>query len=237
MNAYTYFESVKKEGEYLKLKNGLSKISEKCAELFGKNIKFASKVSNIICKQKYYITCTKPDSSESKFICDNLYLCTSLKAANEIKFESCPEIINYLSKCKYQSCLRFYIKFKKPVLNKVNWTSICGHIKSIWITKLDDYTVLGPYVDSIQADDMKKLTNQQIVDNLLYDIKMYTQSSDQDLSVQTSIGAYWEDAIEILSPSFYETNQNLFHVRDTFKCTVLPKPNDQGWMNGSLYTI
>jgi protoporphyrinogen oxidase len=232
MNAFTYFDSFNKEGKYLKVKNGLSSIIDKCNNLLQDHIKLNSKVLNIICGQKYYITL----ENATKLTCDKLFLCTSLKSANEIKFESCPELSQYLSLCKYQSCLRFYVKFKSPVLSNFEFTNICGHIKSGWIVKIDDYTVLGPYVDGVLADTMKSKSEQQIINDILEDLKTVGIKTTIE-NVDSSVGAYWEDAIEILKPEFYTKNAILFNISDTLKCTVLPKPIDQGWLNGVLYNL
>ncbi len=242
MNAYHFFKSELKEGEYLKLKGGLSQIIHNCWSKFKNHMLTSTLVTNVthithITQPAHFqINITNATSNHpSLVISKHLYICTSIEHIEHINFTNLTQQINrILPLTKSESSMRFYILVNNNI--DIPEQQIVGQIPFKWIIKISN-KIFMIYVDSILADYINTLPNEEISNtwinmmNHIYNINLTNKD------IKRVIKAYWKNAFEILTPLYFMNNNHKLIEELPFTLTSIPTIEGQAWMNGHLYDI
>ena len=235
-------KSLKEEGKYIVMRDGLSQIIERATDLIEESsigkykIQYNCSIKKVIYDGNSY---TVYDCNNKAYYCENLYLCANLKCALEIEFEGIPEVKEYLSLAKLKHCLRCYVYFDKPI--NIPYKFIMGKYLGKYSIKYTDNLWLVAYPDDILALKLYNMPKERFINDW---IEMINREFNLSLNYKDTLNkycGYWEDAYCILKREFYEKGDDLRSKlkRKNILVTTLPKDNGENsaWMEGHLFEI
>jgi protoporphyrinogen oxidase len=235
-------KSLKEEGKYIVMKDGLTQIIERATSLIeassiGKyKIQYNCGIKKVVYDGSIY---TVYDCNDKVYTCENLYLCANLKSAREIEFEGIPEVREYLGLAKLKHCLRCYVYFDKAI--NIPYKFIMGKYLGKYSIKYSDNLWLVAYPDDILALKLYNMPKERFINDW---IEMINREFNLSLKYEDTLNkfcGYWEDAYCVLNKDFYKKGNEL-RLRLKSKnilVTTLPKDNgeDAPWMEGYLFNI
>jgi hypothetical protein len=230
-NAITYFDSVKNEGDYLYISEGMEYMLKKISLPFLDKIRFNTEVKSVEKNGEEYLVRTDKDLYNTK----KLYICVNLGSAKKIEYINLENVSRYLNLGLSKECLRVYV-----VLNKrldIEYGSISGKFLSKWTLRITDKVWMVTYTDGTLA---KKLENMEIKELIRTWINDMNNLFNKDLTfndVVYYVSGYWDDAYAVLSKEFYKGNK--VKLPDNLMITSLPKGKGENtaWIEGHLYKI
>lgn len=229
-------KSLKEEGQYIVMKEGLSQIIERATLLVKDKIRFKHGITKVVYDGAKY---TVYDSHNNKYECENIYLCANLKCAREIEFEGIPEVQEYLGLAKLKHCLRCYTYFDKPI--NIPYKFIMGKYLGKYSIKYSDNLWLVAYPDDKLALKLYNMPKERFIKDW---IEMINKHFNLSLTYEDTLNkycGYWEDAYCVLLPEFYKKGESLRTTLINKKILITSLPKDKGeneaWMEGYLFQI
>jgi protoporphyrinogen oxidase len=229
-------KSLKEEGQYIVMKDGLSQIIERATLLVKDKIRFKHGITKVVYDDAKY---TVYDSHNNNYECENIYLCANLKCAREIEFEGIPEVQEYLGLAKLKHCLRCYTYFDKPI--NIPYKFIMGKYLGKYSIKYSDNLWLVAYPDDKLALKLYNMPKERFIKDW---IEMINKHFNLSLTYEDTLNkycGYWEDAYCVLLPEFYKKGESLRTTLINKKILITSLPKDKGeneaWMEGYLFQI
>lgn len=225
-DAYTYFACMQKEGQYFYLKGGQEQVLTLARNFLNPHIAYNSPVKVVQKnRDKSWTLFTDAAVIQSS----KIFVTCNLAAATQIKWIKCPEIPRYLSCAKSLPCLRWFCVFNRPVI--LPSENFSGDNPGKWSFRINDFVWLISYVD---GPLVAKVKQGNIVNGWIDFVNKTFRTSIKYDWVQESIVAEWQDAYNILLPSYFTNRPQL---PENCFITSVAKPCGQAWIEGSLIRL
>ena len=224
-DAHTYFSCLSQEGEYFYLKGGQSQILQAAMDKLRNHIKFNTPVE-YVSKEKGGWLIGTPDE---KIFAEKIYISSNLSASKKILWLGAPEISRYLNTARSMRCLRWFLIFKKPL--KLPQTDFSGDFPGKWSFRLNDFVWLISYVDGDLVDQVKK---GNLASEWINFVRRFFGSDITYEDIEEQIVADWNDAYNILLPSYFKNRPKL---PKNCVITSVAKPCGQAWIEGALIRL
>jgi hypothetical protein len=225
-DAYTYFSCVQREGQYFYLKGGQQQVLMAARNLLKDHISYNSPVKVV---EKNIDNSWTLFTDAARINCSKIFVTCNLSAAKKIKWIKCPEIPKYLACAKSMPCLRWFCIFKQPVV--LPSKNFSGDNPGKWSFRINDFVWLISYVD---GPLVAKVKQGNIVNEWIDFVNKRFGTSIKYEWVEESIAAEWEDAYNILLPSYFTARPQL---PENCFITSVAKPCGQAWIEGSLIRL
>lgn len=230
-------KTLKEEGKYIVMKDGLTQIIERATELVGKDkIHYNCGIKKVVYDGSTY---TVYDVENKAYSCEKLYLCTNLKGAEKIEFEGIDDVKEYLSCATRKHTLRCHVYFNKPV--NIPYKFIMGKFLGRYSIKYSDHLWLVAYPDGIAALKLFNMPKEKFINDWIEMMNKEFNLSLTYADTLTKYTGYWDDAFCVLNNNFYKRGNalRLSLKSKNILVTTLPKDNGENvaWMEGNLFQI
>ena len=227
-------KSLKEEGDYMIMNNGLDQIIKRGLDLLKDKVLFNRQVISI--KKGYIIEDIQGDSYE----CNKLFICGNYKGVSNIETSSLPLIKEYLSLGKSKESLRFYAYFNRDI--DIPYKFIFGKFMGKYTIKYSNRLWLIAYPDGILARKLHfNVSTNEILEDWIEMMNNQFKLNIKREDVEFNLCGYWEDAFSILNKEYYIRGKDIINkLKDEgIIITSLPKDNGENsaWMEGHLINL
>lgn len=227
-------KSLKEEGDYIIMNNGLYQIIKRGLSLLKDKVLFNRQVTSI--KKGYIIEDIQGDSYE----CNKLFICGNYKGISSIDTSSLPLIKEYLSLGKSKESLRFYVYFNRDI--DIPYKFIFGKFMGKYTIKYSNRLWLIAYPDGILARKLHiNVSTNEILNDWIEMMNNQFKLNIRKEDVEFSLCGYWEDAFSILNKEYYIRGKDIINKlkEEGIIITSLPKDNGENsaWMEGHLINL
>ena len=227
-------KSLKEEGDYLIMNNGLDQIIKRGLSLIPKErVLFNREVISI--EKGFFMEDIQGDTYE----CNKLFICANYNGVMSIN-TSIPLIKEYLSLGRSKESLRFYVYFNRDI--DIPYKFIFGKFMGKYTIKYSNRLWLIAYPDGILARKIhSNVSSNDIINDWIDMMNIQFNLNIRKDDVVFSLCGFWKDAFSILNKEYYIRGKEVINrlKSENIIITSLPKDNGENsaWMEGHLIKL
>lgn len=221
------------------LGGGISKLLSVLTEKFEQNIEYNNGVLEIV---REHDDSFLVRTNTNTYACYNVYLCTDVTGARNIKYTNISAICNVIEAVAPIPCMRVYMYFKE----KTKWLGKYNHVVTDalfkWLIKISDNLLMVSYTDGSRAYILSLLHNEgKLTKKILKTINKIFGVNLGEEDVEKVWVSYWKEGVPLIYPDI-----SVEHLYDMIKKlpsgfvqTVAPMNYDkyQCWAENHLFDL